>query len=493
MAITTNGKEQLTVPMGGREAVREKLLIGGQWVAGKGEIQEIRRSYDQSVVGVVPLATPEELESALEAVERGFQTMSRLAAHERASILATTSQLIRRDREILARTIALEAGKALKFALIEVDRAVQTFQFAAEEAKRIHGETVPMDAALGSEGRMGFWIRVPRGPVVAIPPFNFPLNLVAHKVAPALGAGNSVIIKPASTTPLTSYHLGRLLVEAGAPAGAINVVTGRGSVVGDALVTDSRIKIVSFTGSPPVGKDILARAGLKRVILELGGNSAVIVAADADLDKAFPAVVTGSFANSGQVCISVQRIYVHESRYGEFLERFVDSVKGLKVGDPLEPDTDVGPMISLEEAERAEAWLKEALDAGARVAVGGSREGALFQPTVLTHVTPDMKVACRELFAPAVSILPFTELEEAFALANGTPYGLQGAVFTESLDTAFRAIRELEVGGIMINDSSMYRADQMPYGGMKDSGLGREGLRFAMEEMTEIKMAVFNL
>jgi acyl-CoA reductase-like NAD-dependent aldehyde dehydrogenase len=493
MAITTNGKEQLTVPMGGRQPAHQKLLVGGQWLAGKGKTHEIKSPYDRSVVGTVPLATPEELEQALQAVDRGFGAMSSLAAHERAHILSTASELIKRDREVLARTIALEAGKAIKFALVEVDRAVQTFQFAAEEAKRLHGETIPMDAAIGSEGRMGFWLRVPRGPVVAIPPFNFPLNLVAHKVAPALGAGNSVIIKPASATPLTSYHLGRLLVEAGAPAGAVNVVTGEGAVVGDALVTDHRIKIVSFTGSPPVGKGILARAGLKRVILELGGNSAVIVAADADFEKTFPAIVTGSFANSGQVCISVQRIYVHESRYQEFAGRFIEAVKGLKVGDPIQPDTDVGPMISLAEAERAESWLQEAVDAGARVAIGGSREGALFQPTVLTDITPDMKVACRELFAPIVSLVPFSDLDEAFALANGTSYGLQGAVFTESLDTAFRAIRELEVGGIMINDSSMYRADHMPYGGVKNSGLGREGLRFAMEEMTEIKMAVINL
>jgi acyl-CoA reductase-like NAD-dependent aldehyde dehydrogenase len=350
-----------------------------------------------------------------------------------------------------------------------------------------------MDAAVGSERRLGFWIRVPRGPVVAIPPFNFPLNLVAHKVAPALAAGNSVIIKPATATPLTAYHLGRLLMEAGAAAGAVNVVTGEGSVVGDALVTDPRIKVVSFTGSPPVGKGILARAGLKRVILELGGNSAVIVAADASMEKVFPAVVTGTFANSGQVCLSVQRIYVHESRFQEFLDRFLEATRALKVGDPTLPDTDVGPMISVAEAERAEQWVNEAVQAGAHVAVGGTRQGALFQPTVLTGVTPDMKVVCQEVFAPVVSLVPFSDMDEAFAAANSTSYGLQGAIFTESLDLAFRAVRELEVGGVMINDSTMYRADQMPYGGVKNSGLGREGLRFAVEEMTEIKMVAINL
>lgn len=493
MATRAEREEHRGVPRGGREPLAERLLIQGRGVEGKGQIHEVRSPFDNSLVGTVPMATPEELEEALKAVDTGFLAMRDMPAHERAAILSRTSQLIKRDREILARTIALEAGKALKFALVEADRAIQTFQFAAEVAKNLHGETVPMDAAIGSERRMGFWIRVPRGPVVAIPPFNFPLNLVAHKVAPALGAGNSVIIKPATATPLTAYLLGRLLIEAGAPAGAVNVVTGEGAVVGDALITDRRIKIVSFTGSPPVGKGILARAGLKRVILELGGNSAVIVAADANLDKAFPAVVTGAYANSGQVCLSVQRIYVHESRYGEFAERFIAGVKSLKVGNPVEPDTDVGPMISLREAERAEQWVREAVDAGARVAIGGTREGAVFQPTVLTDVQPDMKVVCQEVFAPVVSLVPFGDIEEAFRLANGTAYGLQGAIFTESLDLAFRAVRELEVGGVMINDSSMYRADHMPYGGVKNSGLGREGVRFAMEEMTEIRMAVVNL
>jgi len=471
----------------------ERLLIGGRWVESAGGSREVRNPYDGSLVGLVPLATPVEVEAALAAAHDASPVMAALPAHERAALLNRTADLIARDREQLARTIAAESGKALKFALGEADRAVQTFRFAAEEAKRLHGETVPMDAAVGAERRLGFWFRVPRGPVVAISPFNFPLNLVAHKVAPALAAGNSIILKPPTPTPLTAVHLAHLLVEAGVPAGGFNLVTGDGSVVGDALVADPRVAVVSFTGSPPVGKGILARAGLKRVILELGSNSAVIVAADASLDKAFPGLVTGSFANSGQICISTQRIYVHESRWEEFVPRFVAATEALVVGDPLDPSTDVGPLIDEREAIRAEEWIAEAVAAGARVLTGAEREGSVLRPTVLTDVTPEMKVMCRELFAPAVSLVPFAELADAIRQVNASQYGLQAGIYTESLDTAMRAVRELEVGGVIVNDSSNFRADQMPYGGIKESGLGREGLRFAVEEMTEIKLAVFNL
>lgn len=469
------------------------MLIDGEWVEGQGDLRDVTNPYDGSVIGAVPLATPAEIDRAIAAADRAFSLTAQMPAHERSEILLRTSALVARDREEIARTIAMEAGKALKFARIEADRGVQTFRFAAAEAKRLHGETVPMDAVPGAERRMGFWYRVPRGPVAAISPFNFPLNLLAHKVAPALAAGNSLVVKPPSPTPLTALHLGRLLLEAGVPRGAVNIVTGEGGVVGDALVSDPRIQVVSFTGSPPVGRGILARAGLKRVILELGNNSAVIVAADADLDKAFPGLLMGTFSNSGQVCISVQRIYVHQSRWDEFIARFVEGTESLVVGDPLDDTTDVGPMIDEHEALRAEAWIDEAKAAGARVLTGGGRMGAVLQPTVVVDATPDMKIVCREVFAPVVTVTPFTDMDEAFRLVNDSAYGLQAGVYTESIDTAFRAVRGLQVGGVIVNDSSNYRVDHMPYGGVKHSGLGREGLRFAVEEMTELKMVVFNL
>lgn len=471
----------------------ERLLIGGEWVEGRGDTYELRNQYDGSLLARVPLATPAEVEAALASATAAFSVVSAMPAHRRATLLYATADLISRDREALGRSIALEGGKALKFALGEVDRASQTFRFAGEEAKRIHGETVPMDAAIGAERRLGFWLRTPRGPVAAISPFNFPLNLVAHKVAPALAAGNSVLLKPASSTPLTALRLGRLLMEAGWPAGAINILTGSGGTVGDALTTDARIALVSFTGSAAVGRGILARAGLKRVILELGSNSAVVVAEDADLRKVFPNIVAASFANSGQICLSVQRVYVHRKRWNGFVEQFVAHTKALRVGDPLDPTTDVGPMISEGEAERAEGWIAEATAAGATLLVGGSRRGAVLMPTVLSDVTADMKVMALEVFAPVVSLVPFDTIDEAFAMANDTDYGLQAGIFTESLDTAFQAVRSMDVGGVMVNDTSNFRVDHMPYGGMKGSGLGREGVRFAVEEMTEIKMVVLNL
>jgi len=471
----------------------ERLLIGGEWVEGRGDTYELRNHFDGSLLARVPLATPAEAEAALASTAAAFPAVSAMPAHRRAALLYATADLISRDREALGRSIALEGGKALKFALGEVDRASQTFRFAGEEAKRIHGETVPMDAAIGAERRLGFWLRTPRGPVAAISPFNFPLNLVAHKVAPALAAGNSVLLKPASSTPLTALHLGRLLMEAGWPAGAINIITGSGATVGDALTTDARIALVSFTGSAVVGRGILARAGLKRVILELGSNSAVVVAEDADLRKVFPNIVPASFANSGQICLSVQRVYVHRSRWDEVVEQFVAHTKALRVGDPLDPTTDVGPMISEAEAERAESWIAEATAAGATLLVGGGRRGAVLMPAVLSDVTSDMKVMALEVFAPVVSLVPFDAIDEAFAMANDSVYGLQAGIFTESLDTAFQAVRSMDVGGVMVNDTSNFRVDHMPYGGMKGSGLGREGVRFAVEEMTEIKMVVLNL
>jgi len=470
----------------------ERLLIGGSWVEGRGATRDVLNKYDGTRLGSVPLATPQEIEQALEAAHQAFPRMAALPAHQRAAILNRTADLIAADREQLGRTIAAEAGKALRFALAEADRAVQTFRFAAEEAKRIHGETVPMDAAVGSEGKLGFYLRVPRGPVVAISPFNFPLNLVAHKVAPAIAAGNSLILKPPTATPLTALHLGHLLLEAGMPPGGVNIITGEGATVGDALVSDPRVAVVSFTGSPPVGKHILAKAGLKRVILELGSNSGVIVAADADFGRIFPNILYGAFSNTGQICISVQRLFVHESRFEEFARTMVESTERLVVGDPLDPATEVGPMISEAEAQRAEEWIADALAEGARLLTGGERDGVMLAPTILTDVRPEMKVVCREVFAPLVSLIPFGELDEAIRMVNDSRFGLQAGIYTESLRTAMEAARRLEVGGVMINDHSNYRADHMPYGGVKESGLGREGVGFTVDEMTELRMVVIN-
>ncbi len=375
----------------------------------------------------------------------------------------------------------------------EVARATETFQFAAEEAKRIHGETVPMDASHGGEKRMGFYIRTPVGVIAAISPFNFPLNLVAHKVAPALAAGNTVVLKPATSTPLTAIRLAEILVEAGLPAGALNLVFGGGGTVGDWLVTDKRIGKITFTGSPPVGAQIMARAGLKKVTLELGNNSGTLIEEDADIDKAVPRCVVSAFANSGQVCISLQRLYIHEAIAEEFISKFLDATANLKLGNPLEKDCDVGPMIDDKEAERAEQWIEEAVASGAKLLIGGKRRGRVLEPTVLTNVHPEMKVMCQEVFAPVVSLVTHRDFDEALEMMADSEYGLQAGIYTNDIQKAFQAIKRIDVGGIMVNDTSIFRVDQMPYGGNKMSGIGREGLRFAIEEMTNIRMVCFNL
>jgi acyl-CoA reductase-like NAD-dependent aldehyde dehydrogenase len=372
----------------------------------------------------------------------------------------------------------------------EVARAVETFQFSAEEAKRVHGETVPMDASTAGEGRMGFYLRGPVGVVAAITPFNFPLNLVAHKVGPALAAGNTLVLKPASTTPLTAIRLGEILEEAGVPGGVFNVVVGSGATVGDWITTDPRVAKISFTGSPPVGEAILKKAGLKKVTMELGNNSGTIIEPDADLGAAVPRCVVSAFANSGQVCISLQRLYVHASIAAEFTARFVDATAKLKIGNPLEKDCDVGPMIDEAEARRAEAWIREAVSEGARILIGGKREGRVVLPTILSHVRPEMKVMCHEAFAPLVSLYEYEKFEDAVAMVEDSPYGLQAGVYTNDIRKALYAVERINAGGVMINDTSIFRVDHMPYGGNKMSGLGREGVRFAVEEMTNIKMVM---
>ncbi|MDP2313118.1 MAG: aldehyde dehydrogenase family protein [Pseudomonadota bacterium] len=463
------------------------LFIGGEWTAGGPPI-EVRNKYDGTVYAALASARPEDVDAAIAAAVRAAPEMARMPAWRRGEILARASEGIRARREELARIIATEAGKALKFARVEVDRAVQTFAVAAEEAKRLHGETIPLDAAPAGEGYFGFWQRRPIGVVVAIAPFNFPLNLVAHKVAPALAAGNAVVLKPATSTPLSSVALCEILHAAGLPPGALNLVVGSGATVGDRLVADPRVGKVTFTGSAPVGRHILARAGIKKVTLELGNASPVIVASDADLDLVAKRCALGAFYNSGQVCLSVQRVYGDRRIAEPFLEKFAQATEAMVVGDPLDERVDVGPMIDLKEAARAETWVDEAVSEGARVVAGGRREGAVYWPTLLDHVRPGMKVIDQEVFAPVASFVPYDDFEEALAAANASDYGLQASVFTRDINRVLSAIRTLDFGGVIINDTPTFRVDHMPYGGMRQSGIGREGVRFAMEEMTNIQV-----
>ena len=469
-----------------------KLFIDGQWVAG-GSALEVRNKYTDAVIGTLPTARREDVDSAIAAAERAAPVMAEMPAHKRAEILARTAALLRERREDFAQTIAAEAGKALKFARAEVDRASSTFTIASEETKRIHGETIPLDAVAAGEGYFGYWTRRPVGVIAAISPFNFPLNLVAHKVAPALAAGNTVVLKPASTTPLTAVKLCQALADAGLPAGALNLVVGSGGTVGEWLVTDPRVAKVTFTGSPPVGEHILSVAGIKKVTLELGNTSPVIIAPDADLDLVAKRAAVGAFYNSGQVCISVQRIYSQKDVYEPFTEKFVKASEAMVVGDPLDERVDVGPMIERREAERIEGWVREAQTGGARVLTGGRREGSVYWPTILTDVTPAMKVVADEAFAPVAAVIACDDFEEALRQANDTQFGLQAAVFTRDINRAFLAVKRLNFGGVIINDTPNFRADHMPYGGNRHSGLGREGVRFAMEDMTNIQMVAIRL
>ncbi len=468
--------------------MKKQMLIAGQWQDGA-ETLEVKNKYTGAVLATVPRAGRGHVEQAMEAAKKTFiEKMAIMPAHQRSAILHRTSRLLEENKDELAAIIAAEAGKAWKYAALEVNRAAQTFQFAAEEAKRIHGETVPMDAAEGAENKFGFYLRCPVGVVVAISPFNFPLNLVAHKVAPAIAAANTLVLKPASATPLTAIRLGELLMQAGLPDGALNILFGSGATVGEWLVTDPCPAKISFTGSPVVGRRIMSVCGLKKVTMELGNNSGVIVDEDADIDFAVKRCVMGSFANSGQVCISVQRIYVHKSIFPAFVEKFVSATQALKTGDPLDKECDVGPMIDEGEAKRAMAWVEEARSQGARVLMGGTAIGAMMMPTVLVDVKPEMRVVCDEIFAPVVSIIPSNDMDEAIKSVDATDYGLQAGIFTKNLHHALAAVRGINAGGIIVNDVPTFRADHMPYGGNKHSGLGREGVRYAVEEMTNIKM-----
>ncbi len=477
---------------------RPKLLIAGEWVA-TDKALPVTNPYDESLVCDVPTATEPVIDAAIAAAEAGAADMCRLPAHTRSAVLSKAATLLEQQGDEFTESIIAEAGKPRRYAAAEVGRGVETLRFAAAEALRIHGETVPMDASRGSEQRRGFFIRVPLGVIAAITPFNFPLNLVLHKVAPALAAGNAVVLKPATKTPLTALRLGALLLEAGLPARALNILVGEGSTVGSTLVRDSRIRMVTFTGSPPVGEAIKRDSGLKRVALELGSNSGAIVDETADLDKALARCLVGGFSFSGQVCIHTQRIYVHKAVAEQFVARFVDATERLVCGDPSLIETDIGPIIDRPALSRGLALVDEARAAGADVLCGGTAEGTVMFPTVLLGAKPELPVVCEESFAPIVTIHTFGDFNEAIALFNqGSAlgeydYGLACGVFTRDLSRAFRAAEQLEVGNVLINDSATTRADQMPYGGTKDSGIGREGPRFAIEEMTDIRMVSLNL
>ena len=469
-----------------------RLLIGGEWT-GSGDPLEVKNKYDGSTVGVLPTASREDLDHAIAAAQRAEALMAEMPAYKRAEILLKTAALLRERSEDLAKTIAAEAGKALKFARAEVDRAISTFTIASEEAKRLHGETIPLDAVPAGEGYFGFWTRRPVGVIAAISPFNFPLNLVAHKVAPAIASGNTIVLKPATTTPLTAVKLCQVLAEAGLPAGAINLVVGSGGTVGEWLVTDPRVDKITFTGSPDVGRHILSVAGIKKVTLELGNTSPVVVAPDADLDFVAKRCAVGAYYNSGQVCISVQRIYSEKQVYEPFSEKFVKATEALVVGDPLDERVDVGPMIDPKEVDRIEDWVHEATTSGAKVLTGGRRDGTVYYPTILAGVSDDMKVVAEEAFAPVASVIASDDFESALEQANDTKFGLQVGVFTKDIDRVFKAVKRLNFGGVIVNDTPNFRADHMPYGGNRQSGLGREGVKFAMEEMTNIQLVAIRL
>ncbi len=469
-----------------------KLLIDGQWVDG-GAVMEVKNKYNGEIVGTVATARREDVDAAIAAAERAEDVMADMPAYKRADILLRTAALLRERFEDLSKTIAAEAGKALKYARAETDRAISTFTFAAEEAKRLHGETIPLDAHPSGEGFFGFWTRRPVGVIAAISPFNFPLNLVAHKVAPALASGNTLVLKPASTTPLAAVKLCQILMEAGLPAGALNLVVGGGGTVGEWLVTDPRVDKITFTGSPDVGRHILSVAGIKKVTLELGNTSPVVIAPDADLDLVAKRSAVGAYYNSGQVCISVQRIYTQKQVYEPFSEKFIKATEAMVVGDPLDERVDVGPMINSKEVDRIEGWIKEAQSGGAKILTGGRREGTVYYPTILADVSADMKVVAEETFAPVASVIQCDDFEESLRQANDTKFGLQVGVFTNDVNRVLQAIKRLNFGGVIINETPAFRVDHMPYGGNRQSGLGREGLRFAMEDMTNIQLVAIRM
>lgn len=469
-----------------------RMLIDGEWVDREGTI-EVRDPYDNTLIDTVPRASVEDAEKAIGAAVRGYEICRSLPTHQRMEILEKTAQFVRDQSEDFSSTIAREGSKTIREARKEVSRCHNTLKVSAEEARRVLGETIPFDSFPGADNKVGYFYRFPIGVIVCITPFNDPLNLVAHKLGPAIAGGNSVVLKPASLAPLSAIKLVEAFLAAGLPKKVVNLVTGVGSEIGDALVADERPRMISFTGGVEAGRQIVRVAGLKKIGMELGGNAPVIVWKDADLDWAVESCVSGSFWAAGQNCIGVQRLLIHEDVYDTFRERFVTRTKQYKIGNKMDEDCDMGPMITEQEAVRIETWVREAIQGGAKLLCGGKRNGALYEPTVLENVTSAMKVDADEVYAPVVNLYKISSLEQAIEKANQVQYGLHAAIFARDIDVAFRAAYQLDAGGVVVNESTDYRLDSMPFGGVKYSGLGREGVQYALLEMTEPKVICFNL
>ena len=469
-----------------------KMYVGTEWVD-KPKTIPVINPYDGSQIDTVPRADADDIERALATAARGAKAMRRLTGYQRSQILRKASDLILQRTEDFAKTITLEEGKIIGEARFEVTRAAEIIALSGEEAKRLYAEVIPLDGAPGAVNKFGFTVRVPCGVVVGISPFNFPLHLVCHKVGPALAAGNSVILKPATDTPLSALKLVQVLLEAGTPPEAIQCVTGSGGEVGEALCRDPRVRKITFTGSRDVGERICRVAGLKKVTMELGSNAPLIVMPDADLDKVATAVAATGYSNAGQVCISCQRVLPLQPIYDDFVKLLKTKVAALSTGNPLDERTKVGPMVREQDAKRVEEWINEAVSSGAKLVTGGERRGAIYAPTVLADVKPEMRVSKSELFGPAVALTPAGSIDEAIGMANDTNYGLSAGIFTQNIDWAMKFVQEVESGNLHINWGPQWRADLMPYGGLKESGFGKEGPKYAVQEMTETKMVVMHL
>ena len=471
-------------------ATEQKLLIDGEWVE-TGEWQEVRSPYSGEVVGRVAKAGADETRRAIDAAASAMEEP--LPAHKRAEILVRVAGALGRRHDEVARLISDEAGKPMKAARVEASRAMSTYTFSAVEARKLAGAIIPMDASQAGEGKLAFTLRRPLGVVGAISPFNFPLNLVAHKIAPSLAAGCAVVLKPAAQTPLSALLLAELEDEAGLPSGWLNVVVGPSSEIGDVLVEDDRVKVITFTGSSGVGWKLAERSPRKRVNLELGNSTPLIVEADADLDAAVAATAQHGFSFAGQSCISIQRVYVQDSVYDDFLSALLPKVEALTLGDPADEETDVGPVIDEDARDRILEWVDEARSGGAEILTGGELDGELIRPTVISNADAELKVSCQEVFGPVVTVNGYGTLDEAIDLANGTEFGLQAGIFTGSIRTAMRAAQELEFGGVTVNEAPTFRADQMPYGGVKESGNTKEGPAYAVRELTDERVVVIDL
>ena len=471
-------------------AKKQPIFVAGEWQTSDDPLA-VRNPYSGDIVSVTYQASREQLDTAIVAAARAFETTRTMPTFERVALLKGMAAGLKERRDEVAHTIAAEAGKPIRDAEVETDRGVFTLETAAEEAKRMEGEVIPLDLMASSKGRYGIVKRFPIGPIAGISPFNFPLNLALHKIAPAIASGNTIVLKPPSRDPLTMLLFAEIVEAAGTPKGAVSIMP-MDREVGDALVDDPRFKLLSFTGSPDVGWEMKRRAGMKKVVLELGGNAGVIVDSDSDLDFAVNRIRVGAFAYSGQVCISVQRVFVVEDVYEQFRDKLIDAVARIQLGDPLDRTTDLGPMIDEKAVKRTQEWIDQATADGARVLTGGSADGTFYPPTVIENADPASFVCSKEAFAPLVTIAPVKSFGEAIRKLNDSEYGLQAGVFTNSLEKALVAHENIDVGGVVINDIPTYRIDHMPYGGVKASGLGREGLKYAIEDMTEPRLMVIN-